>query len=237
MIVFWRLFLALFLTDCVFFHKPLYRMQQQSRVQAMLIRSVTFFALATAFCWNYLHMQWPFLEEVLLPGWLCIILFALFHGFTDYYFQLGGKIKYGYTLSFFLKNTVNVLFLVLIAPFQTLYETGNFFAEPWVVFLVGLVLSTRVIGWFIFAVEQDKYGRDYPTVDEQWMLGLVRAIFFLAMLLPGLRWAVVVLVWLGACIYARCIRLLDVPRWAFVVCVTGAVLVGFLVRLRFYLVG
>ena len=236
MIVFWRLFLALFLTDFVFFNKKVYQLQQNSRWAALAVRSGTFFVLATAFCWKYLFWQWPFLEGVLLPGWLCISLVALFYGFTDYYFQLGGKIKGGYTLSFFLKNFVNILFLVLIAPFQELYETGNFFAEPWIVFLVGLLLATRGIGWFIFCVEQDKYGRDYPTADEQWMLGLMRAIFFLIMLLPGIRWAFFLVIWLGACLYARKSRLLDIPRWAFAVCVTGAVFIGLLVRLRFYLV-
>ncbi len=237
MIVFWRLFLALFLTDFVFFHKALHEAQQKSRVKAMAIRSLTFAVLAMLFCYHYLTQPWPFLEEFSLPGWVCILLFALFHGFTDYYYQLGGKIKYGYTLTFFLKNFVNILFLILMAPFKALYETGNFFAEPWVVFLVGLLLVTRGIGWFIFCVEQDKYGRDYPTFDEQWMLAMVRAIFFLIMLLPGLRWALFLVVWLGACLYARSIRLLDVPRWAFWVGVVGSVCIGFLLRLRFYLVG
>lgn len=236
MIVFWRLFLALFLTDFVFFSKKLYDMGQQSRLKAMAMRSGTFTVLALAFCWRYVTMPWPFMEEVLLPGWLCILLFALFHGVTDYYFQFGGKIKYGYTLSFFVKNFVNILFLVLIAPFEELYKSGNFFAEPWVVFLVGLLVVMRGIGWFIFSVEQDKYGRDFPTFDEQWMMALMRAIFFLIMLLPGIRWALFLIIWLGVCLYARSIRLLDVPRWVFVVCVTGAVFIGFLVRLRFYLV-
>ncbi|MBR2082490.1 MAG: hypothetical protein IJ876_05740 [Elusimicrobiaceae bacterium] len=237
MIVFWRLFLALFLTDFVFFHRSIHRIQQKSRLQAMAIRSVTFAILALAFCHRYLTHPWPFLEEFTLPGWVCIILFALFHGFTDYYYQFGGKVKGGYTLTFFIKNTINVLFLVLMAPFKTLYETGNFFAEPWVVFLVGVVLATRVLGWFIFAVEQDKYGREYPTFDEQWLLALVRAVFFLIMLLPGLRWAVVFVVWMGTCIYARRIRLIDVPRWAFLVGAFGAAFIGLLVRLRLYLVG
>ena len=236
MIVFWRLFLAVTLTDFVFFHKTLHK-QQESHLKAMAIRSLAFAILALLFCHRYLAMGWPFLEEVTLPGWVCILLFALFHGFTDYYFHFGGKIKWGYTLSFFVKNFVNVLFLVLIAPFETLYETGNFFAEPWVVFLVGLLLATRVLGWFIFAIEQDKYGRDYPTFDEQWMLAMMRAIFFLIMLLPGLRWAVAFVVWLGACLYARKIRLLDIPAWAFLISSFGAAFIGFLVRLRFYLVG
>ena len=237
MIVFWRLFLALFLTDCVFFHKTLHNMQQTSHWKAMVIRSTVFSVMALLFCWRYLQMGWPFLEEVTLPGWMCIILFALFHGFTDYYFQFTGKFKYGATTTFFVKNFINVLFLILIAPFNTLYETGNFFAESWIVFLVGLLVATRVLGWFIFALEQDKYGRDYPSVDEQWLLALVRAIFFLLMLLPGIRWAVVFVVWMGACIYARRIRLLDVPTWAFLIGSLGATFIGFLVRLRFYLVG
>ena len=236
MIVFWRLFLALFLTDCVFFHKTLYKMQQESHWKAMAIRATSFSVLALVFCWRYLTMGWPFLEEVTLPGWVCIILFALFHGFTDYYFQFGGKFKYSHTLTFFVKNFVNILFLVLIAPFTTLYETGNFFAEPWIVFLVGMVLATRGLGWLIFALEQDKYGREYPSFDEQWLLALVRAIFFLLMLLPGLRWAVVFVVWMGACVYARHIRLLDVPTWAFLLGSLGATFIGFLVRLRFYFI-
>ncbi|MBR5151738.1 MAG: hypothetical protein IKW71_02775 [Elusimicrobiaceae bacterium] len=237
MIVFWRLFLAVILTDFVFFHKAIYKQQQQSHLKAMAIRSAAFALLALLLCHRYLQMGWPFLEEVTLPGWMCILLFALFHGFTDYYFYFGGKIKWGYTLSFFVKNGVNVLFLILIAPFEELYRSGNFFAEPWVVFVVGLLVATRVLGWFIFAVEQDKYGRDYPSFDEQWLLTLVRAIFFLLMLLPGLRWAVVFAVWLGACLYARKIRLLDLPAWAFWVGALGAAFIGFLVRLRFFLVG
>lgn len=236
MIVFWRLCLALFLTDCVFFQRTLYKMQQESHWKAMAIRSTAFSAMALALCWRYLTMGWPFLEEVTLPGWACIILFALFHGFTDYYFQFTGKCKYGSTLTFFVKNFVNILFLILIAPFNTLYETGNFFAEPWVVFLVGLVLAMRVLGWLIFALEQDIYGREYPSFDEQWLLALVRAIFFLVMLLPGVRWAVVFVVWMGACLYARRIRLLDLPMWAFFLGAFGAAFIGFLVRLRFYLI-
>ena len=122
MIVFWRLFLAVTLTDFVFFHKAMHQQEREARVKAMVIRAVSFAVLALLFCHRYLTEGWPFLEEVTLPGWVCILLFAAFHGFTDHYFQLGGKIKYGYTISFFLKNFINTLFLVLIAPFRTLYE-------------------------------------------------------------------------------------------------------------------
>ncbi len=234
MIVFWRLFLALCLTDFVFLQDSLVRVLKLDRWKLIAARSGLFAVLALALCHHYLTEGWPFMETVALPGWVCILLFALFHGVTDRYFELGGKMKWGHTLSFFLKNFVNILFLVLIAPFRELYESGNFFAEHWIVFLVGLVLCTYVLGWFIFAIEKDKYGRDYPTFDEQWLLAVVRAIFFLSMMLPGWRWMVVLTVWLGACMYARRSRLLDVPAWAFYVGAFGAVFIGFLVRLRFY---
>ena len=143
--------------------------------------------------------------------------------------------RHGYVLTFFTKIFANLLFLFLCVPFRVLYETGNFFAESWVIFLVGLVTATRVIGWFIFSIEQDRYGRDYPTFDERWLLMMVRAIFFLIMLLPGWRWAVLLVVWYAACVYARKIRLMDVSHAAFYIGVIGAALVGFLVRLRFYL--
>ena len=234
MIVFWRLFLALCLTDFVLLHDSLVHLLKLNRWKLMAARSGLFAVLALALCHNYLTEGWPFIADVILPGWVCILLFALFHGVIDRYFGLGGKMKWGYTLSFFLKNFVNILLLVLIAPFRELYESGNFFAEHWIIFLVGLVLCTYVLGWFIFAIEKDKYGRDYPTFDEQWLLAVVRAIFFLSMMLPGWRWAVVLTVWLGACMYARRNRLLDVPAWAFYMGAFGAAFIGFLVRLRFY---
>ena len=55
------------------------------------------------------------------------------------------------------------------------------------------------------------------------------------MLLPGWRWAVLLGVWYLACLYARKIRLMDVSTAAFYIGAFGSVLVGFLVRMRFYL--
>jgi len=234
MIVFWRLFLAYFLTDFVFFHRTINQVRAANRVKGMIQHGLVFYAWTFALCYGYLTMKWPFLEMVQLPGWVCIILFGLFHVFTDDFFQFGGKVKHGYVLTFFVKTTVNLLFLFLCVPFQVLYETGHFFAEPWVIFCVGLVMATRVIGWLSLAFDQDRYGIEHTTFDERWMLMLVRAIFFLIMLLPGWRWIVLLAVWFGVCVYARKIRLMDVSNYAFYLGVMGAVLVGFLVRLRFY---
>ncbi len=236
MIVFWRLFLSYFLTDFIFYFEPADKLRSQNRVKRALLHGGIFLAWAMTLCYGYLTMSWPFLELIHLPGWLVIILFALFYVSTERLFDFGGKIRHGYFLSFFLKTLVNMLFLFLCVPLYVLYETGNFFAEPWIIFCAGLVLATRVVGWCIFTIEQDRYGRDYPTFDERWLLMMGRAIFFLIMMLPGWRWIVLLLVWASACGYARKIRLIDVSNLAFYGGIFAAIFFGFLVRLRFYLV-
>lgn len=235
MIVFWRLFLAYFLTDFVFFHKTIDQVRAENRVRGLVLHTAVFLFWSFLLCYGYLTMPWPFLELILLPGWVCIVLFGMFHVFTDEFFQFHKKCKHGFVLTFVLKNTVNILFLFLCVPFKVLYETGNFFAEPWIIFCVGLVVATRVIGWGLIAVEQDRYGATYVSFDERLMLMLVRAIFFLIMLLPGWRWMVLFLVWLLTCMYARKIRLMDVSNFVFYAGAFGAAFIGFLVRLRFYL--
>ena len=237
MIVFWRLFLAFFLTDFVVFNRMAEKLRARSRALGMLLHGGVFLLLCLGLCYGYLSMQWPFLDLVHLPGWVCIILFTLFHVFSDEFFQFGGKSRHGYLMTFFVKNLANFLFIFLCVPFKVLYETGNFFAEPWVIFCVGLVSCTRMLGWFSFAIEHDRYGRDYPTFDERWLLSMMRMIFFLIMLLPGWRWAVLLTVWFMACLYARRIRLMDISHAAFYIGIIGSVVIGFLVRLRFYLVG
>lgn len=236
MIVFWRLFLAFFITDFVLFNHAGEKAPARSRKAEWLLHGGVFLLLGLGLCYGYLTMSWPFLELLPLPGWLCIVLFAVFHVFSDEFFQFGGKFRYGYVTTFLVRTVVNLLFLFLCVPFHALYETGNFFVEGWVVFLSGLLSATRVLGWFIFAIEQDRYGREFPTFDESWMMMMVRAIFFLIMLLPGWRWAVVLTVWFAACVFARKNRLMDVSSLAFYMGVIGSVLIGFLVRLRFYVV-
>ena len=236
MIVFWRLFLTYFLTDLIFCFEPAERLRTRNPLKRIFLHGCVFLVLALLLCYRYLTMPWPFLELVDLPGWVVIITLSIFYMSSALFFNFGGKIKHGYFLSFFLKTFVNMLFLFLCVPFLVLYQTGNFFAEPWIVFCAGLVLATRVVGQFIFTIEQDRYGRDYPTFDEQWLLMTARAIFFLIMLLPGWRWIVLLVVWGASCIYARKIRLIDVTNFAFYMGMFAAVFFGFLVRLRFYLV-
>ena len=107
-------------------------------------------------------------------------------------------------------------------------------AEAHTVSLVGFLVVTKIMGIFIYAVEKDLYGREYPTIDESFVTMLMRLIFFLIVLLPGWRWVVVWLVWVYACGEAHQNRLLDLSRFSLYFSMVGATAVGFLVRYSWY---
>ena len=87
MIVFWRLFLAYFLTDAVFFHRTINQVRKENPVKGIVLHALVFFFWSFTLCQGYLTMKWPFLELVDLPGWACILLFGAFHISTDDLFQ------------------------------------------------------------------------------------------------------------------------------------------------------
>jgi hypothetical protein len=118
-----------------------------------------------------------------------------------------------------------------------LYETGHFFAQPLIVFMAGLVMASRIIEWPITAILQDRYEGMFLTVDEGFLMTIVRTLFYLIMLLPGVRWLILFIIWFSACLYARRIRLMDVSGTMFYLSIIGASLIGLLVRLRIYWIG
>ena len=237
MIVFWRLFLAMFAADFLLFHKIL-RIQQKNHTRATCVRTAFFIVFGLLLCWHYLTLDWPFLGLWPMRGWMCLLLMAVLYAGIHQFFDFGGEIKGGHLLTFTVKNAYLFLILMLCAPLKALSETGHFFAQPITIFLAGLVLVTRLVEWFTTSLEADLYGGDVQrTFDEQWMTMMVRTIFYLIMLLPGVRWLILLIVWTVACLYARRIRLMDVSSITFYVGFFASVVLGFLVRLRFYLLG
>lgn len=235
MIVFWRLVLAYYLADIAFYGRRFYCWRTCSRAKTAAAHGILFFLICAGLTYPYLNMPWPFLDLFNLPGWVCIGLFTLFHIFTDEWFTLPASLKYHHTLTFVFHDAVNLLFLFLCVPFDALYETGHFAAEGWMYGLAGLAVALFGVGNFCYLAEKDKYGRDYPTPDEQWMMKTCRAIFFLIMLLPGWRWVLWLVIWWLACLYARRIRLMDVSNISFYFGFPAAVILGLLVRYRMYL--
>lgn len=235
MIVFWRLFLAYYIADFALYGKRFYCYGECHPWKLALARGILFWAVAMVLCRLYLTMPWSLCGITEVPGWVALLPMTAFYIFSDGWFKISGTRKFHNTLSFVLHDTFNFLVLLLCVPFHALYETGSFFAEKWVIFCVGLMLVTKVLGTFIFCVEKDLYGRDYPTADERWIMMMVRAIFFLTGLLPGWRWLFLTCGCWACVVYARKIRLMDVSGFAFYFGFGVTCLISWAVHWRVYL--
>ena len=235
MIVFWRLLLAYYIAAVLFYNRPFFKWRDSNPVWSAFLQGVTFFILGVLLAWEYLNLTWPLLNFFHLSGWICLFFLSLFYAWNDRLLVYRkGQIKY-YSVTFLIHDFLMWMAVFLCVPFKVLYETGNWVAAPWTVSFVGLLVITKMFSVFIYMVEQDLYGREYPTIDESFITMLMRLIFFLIVLLPGWRWVVWFFAWLWACQIARKNRLMDFSRFALYFSAFGATAVGFVVKWSFLL--
>lgn len=234
MIVFWRLLLVYYILAVFFYNRPFFAWRDKKPVVSAVVQVASFLFLSAAILWPYLVIKWPFFHFFSLHGWQCLIFLSLFYIAIDRLLVFrAGQVKY-HSLTFLTHDLLAVLFIFLASPLDVLYQTGNWVADHWTVFLVGALVVTKMFSVFIYMVEQDIFGRDYPTIDESFVTMLMRLIFYLIVLLPGWRWLLWFFVWLWACQIARKNRLMDFSRFALYFGILGATAVGFLAKWSFY---
>lgn len=234
MIVFWRLLVVYYILAVLFYNRAFFAWRARRPVLSGCVQGGSFFLLSMLVLWPYLVMKWPFFHFFSLHGWQCVILLSLFYVANDRLLVFrAGQIKY-HSLTFLTHDFLAVLFIFLASPLEVLYQTGNWVADSWAVFLVGGLVVTKMFSVFIYMVEQDFFGRDYPTIDESFVTMLMRLIFYLIVLLPGWRWLLWFFVWLWACQIARKNRLMDFSRFALYFGILGATAIGFLTKWSFY---
>lgn len=235
MSVFWRLTLAYYICAVLFYNRRFFAWRDKSPVLSSAVQFAAYFAIGGALTWSYWQLPWPLLGLWPSSSVICLTAFALFETVNNKMMVYRSGQQKRHALTFAVHDILALLFILLCAPTHVLYETGNFVADPWIVFCVGLLVVSKMFSVFIYMVEQDVYGRDYPTIDESFITMLMRVIFYLIVLLPGWRWVLWFVVWLWACRVARRNRLLDFSRFALYFGALGATAVGFLAKWSFYL--
>lgn len=235
MSVFWRLVLAYYICAVLFYNLTFFAWRDRRPVAAGLVQFFAYFMVGGALTWPYWNLTWPLLGLWDVHCVWCLAAFALFETVNNKMMVYRSGQQKRHALTFVVHDILALLFILLCAPTHVLYETGNALAEPWIISAVGVLVVTKMFSVFIYMVEQDLYGRDYPTIDESFITMLMRLIFFLIVLLPGWRWVLWFLVWLWACRVARRNRLLDFSRFALYFGAFGATAVGFLAKWSFYL--
>ena len=235
MSVFWRLVLGYYIVAVFCYNRPFFAWRSRSPWAAAAVQAAAYFAIGGGLTWAYWELPWPLLGIWKVPSVVCLAAFALFETLNNQLLVYRADQQSHHALTFVTHDVLALLFILLCAPTRVLYETGNLVADPWIIFFVGALVVTKMFNLFIYMVEQDKYGRDYPTMDESFVTMLMRLIFYLIVLLPGWRWVIWFLVWLWACRMARRNRLMDFSRFALYFSAFGATAVGFLTKWSFYL--
>ncbi len=234
MIVFWRLILTYYLCAVLFYHLRFFAWRNRHPAVAAGLQGGIFAVVAGLLCSPYLFIDWQFAELYPLPGWAGVLVASVLYALINRLLVYRPGQKYGYTVTFLFHELLAWLSIFICSPLHILYQTGNFMAEPLIIFLIGLIVVTKIFSLFVYAVEMDLYGRDYPTIDESFVTMLMRLIFFLIVLLPGWRWVFWFFVWFYACGEAHQNRLMDFSRFALYFSALGATAVGFLVRYSWY---
>jgi len=230
MIVFWRLVLVYYICAILFYNQRFFAWRERHPNGASVLQTVVFGALAAFLCLPYLTLDWPVADIWSMPGWGGIIIVSVLYSIINRLFVYRKGQKRGYTLTFLIHDVLAILALLVCSPLYELYRSGDLMSEPVTLFWIGVIVVTRMFSIFIYMVEQDLYGRDYPTLDESFVTMLMRLIFFLIVLLPGWRWVLWFIVWFLACVEADRNRLMDLSRFAFYFSIFGATAIGFLVR-------
>ena len=235
MIVFWRLLLAYYLAALLFYNRPFFAWRNRRPVLTAFLQGGVFCLFSVLLTRGYCYMAWPLLHFFDVSATLCLLALSVFYVINDRLLVYRtGQVKY-HAITFVVHDFLMWVAIFLCVPFKVLYETGNWVAAPWTVTFVCLLIITKMFSVFIYMVEQDLYGRDYPTIDESVITMLMRLIFFLIVLLPGWRWPFWFVVWLWACQIARKNRLMDFSRFALYFSALGATAVGFLAKWSFLL--
>jgi len=234
MIVFWRLLLAYYICAVLFYNQRFVNWRAHHDRLASVLQTICFALVAAAVCGSYLSMDWKLAELWPMPGWVGILVASALYSLINRLFVYRLVQNRGYTLIFLIHDTLIILALFVCSPLHVLYDTGNLVAEAHTVSLVGFLVVTKIMGIFIYAVEKDLYGREYPTIDENFVTMLMRLVFFLIVLLPGWRWVLLFVIWMWACIEAHKNRLMDLSYFSLYFSMIGSTAVGFLVRYSWY---
>jgi len=235
MLVFWRLFLALLVTDFIFQAEKFTGLKMR-RATAEFIHLSVFFILACAFNYRYLDAVWFSVGPVSLSGIPSLILFSAAHYALDALFETPED------FSSVLPRTAKVIWhkimlfwaLLIISPDVGLSEGRNLFPEPVLIAFCGLFLVTGYTSSVICSYEEDACIIKKQSRDEIYFTALHRAVMYGLCLMPGFSWILFCAIWFVLSWYAATRRFFDISNFNLYYGGAFALICGALVRLIIY---
>jgi hypothetical protein len=210
MVIFWRLLLSHLLADYTLQFNVVNKLKRQS-VWGMLIHCLTHFVVAAALTFNLLGNVWFGLGAFEVNGWAALTLMLALHFLIDE-LRIYSMKRMGYrdgTVSFLADQFLHVYILFMISPIIPL-DRGFFMMEKWVGLAAMLVLVTHVTTVFIYFVEKDFFGKEFPSFDEKHFLIFERVLLWSFFFTPGWWWPIFSAAWLAQLLYIRGKRIMDI---------------------------
>ncbi|HAH31012.1 MAG TPA: hypothetical protein DCL44_01720 [Elusimicrobia bacterium] len=234
MTIFWRLVLAHLLADYTLQFNFVNALKRRS-VYGMVLHCLTHFVVSAALTWSELGSAWFSLGSFQVNGWLALTLMFAVHFLIDE-LRIYSMKQLGYrdgTLSLIVDQFLHVYVLFMISP---MISRGYSFLLPEK--LVGiaamLVLVSHVTTVFVYFVEKDIYGKQFPCFDEKYFLIFERLVLWAFFFVAGYWWLPFAVAWICQIFYVRKKRIIDLSLLNITLSIVLTVFFGFWTRYIYY---
>ena len=234
MAIFWRLLLSHLLADYTLQFNFVNSLKRRS-VYGMLIHCLTHFVVSIALTWSVIGSIWFSLGPVNVNGWQALSLMFVLHFIIDEV-RIYGMKQLGYrdgTINLLTDQILHIYVLFMISP--VIYPGYDFMRpEKWIGIAAMLVLVTHVTTVFVYFIEKDFYGSNFPRFDEKYFLIFERLVLWALFFVTGYWWMPFAAAWIFQMFYVRNKRIMDLSLLNIAFSVVVAAGCGFWTRYIYY---
>lgn len=213
MVIFWRLVLAHLLSDFTFQTDFINRWKRRS-VWGMLVHCLIHLLVAFALTHRYINLVWVRAGGMELKGWMCVLILGIVHFIEDEVrvLMMRRLRTSDGTWSFLFDQLVHIVVIFTLSPMYAVTMAGTLFPEKWVVLLCLCVGVTHALTVFVYFLEKDLYGAQFPEFDEKYLVMAERLVLWGFFLLPGYWWVPFLALWVAHIFYLRKKRVVDFSK-------------------------
>ncbi|MFH1620012.1 MAG: DUF3307 domain-containing protein [bacterium] len=235
MLIFWRFFLSHLLADFTFQFDYINRWKR-TNIWGMLVHCATHMVLSTILLFPFLNSTWVDTGFVKLQGWSCILIMGILHLAEDEWriFTMRRFKTADGTISFLWDQVIHIGVMFLLSPIYWKEGACSYFPEKWVILLCLLVGVTHALTVFLYFLEKDIYGANFPGFDEKYLNMVERFVLWAFFLLPGWWWLPFMILWMGHMHYLRKKRIIDFSHAGVYVGILLTFFLGILARRTYF---
>ena len=235
MLIFWRLLFGHMLADFTFQTNFINRWKRSS-IWGMIVHCAAHPVCYIALTWPFLRETWIDLKFFTLSGWACVLIVFVAH-FVEDQWRVFTIFKFrtpDNTLYFIWDQLIHYSVIFAVIPVALRAPSLSLMPEKWPILGCLFVAATHASTVFVYFIEKDVRGREYPGNPEKYLSMVERLVLAMIFLVPGNAWPLLAVLWLSAMHFLRSRRFLDLSWLSFYLGGAIAVLCGLAARIVYY---